>query len=85
MTAFNTNVLLYSCDHSDPARQTNALDLIESVQDGVMPWQVACEFVAASRKLAKYGFTQEDAWSRLPPLMARVNFMHVKGGPFGMP
>lgn len=28
-------------------------------------WQVACEFIAASRKLAGQGFTPSDAWNRL--------------------
>lgn len=32
-------------------------------------WQVACEFVAASRKLAEQGFTQLDAWMRLAELL----------------
>ncbi len=33
--------------------------------DGVLPWQVACEFIAASRKLHGQGFTPADAWARL--------------------
>lgn len=28
-------------------------------------WQVACEFLAASRKLDKQGFTPAHAWNRL--------------------
>src|SRR5204863_301733 len=28
-------------------------------------WQVACEFIAASRKLALQGFTAEMAWTQL--------------------
>ena len=28
-------------------------------------WQVACEYVAASRKLEKFGFTQKDAFTDL--------------------
>jgi predicted nucleic acid-binding protein len=31
----------------------------------VLLWQVACEFVAASRKLSAQGFTASDAWNRL--------------------
>jgi hypothetical protein len=30
-----------------------------------VPWQVACEFIAASRKLAELGFTAAHAWQRL--------------------
>jgi predicted nucleic acid-binding protein len=33
--------------------------------DGILLWQVACEFVAASRKLSAQGFTAAHAWSRL--------------------
>jgi predicted nucleic acid-binding protein len=31
----------------------------------VLLWQVACEFIAASRKLSDQGFTPDDAWARL--------------------
>jgi predicted nucleic acid-binding protein len=51
MIALDTNVLIYACDKSDPARQQIALDLVANTTDGVILWQVACEFVAASRKL----------------------------------
>jgi predicted nucleic acid-binding protein len=65
MTALDTNVFIYACDKSEPERQKKALDLIDRVTDGVLPWQVACEFIAASRKLREQGFTPEDAWARL--------------------
>lgn len=57
MIALDTNVLIYACDKADPARQKIALDLISGISDGVLPWQVACEFIAASRKLERQGFT----------------------------
>jgi len=65
MIAFDTNVLIYSCDRTDPARQAKAIELIDSAVDGVILWQVALEFIAASRKLSAQGFTPEDAWNRL--------------------
>jgi predicted nucleic acid-binding protein len=65
MIAVDTNVLIYACDQSDPRRQSIALDLIAACTDGVLLWQVACEFLAASRKLSKQGFTSTHAWSRL--------------------
>ncbi|SRR5579871_3296848 len=65
MTGYDTNILIYCCDSSDLVRQRKAMDLIESRTDGVLLWQVACEFLAASRKLAQQRFTQEDAWNRL--------------------
>ena len=65
MIALDTNILIYACDKADLKRQRVALDLISSAGDGVLPWQVACEFVAASRKLKSQGFTMGDAWGRL--------------------
>jgi predicted nucleic acid-binding protein len=70
MTAFDTNVLIYTCDRADPGRQAAALDLIASTIDGVILWQVACEFIAASRKLNAQGFTPEDAWNRLSEFLS---------------
>ena len=65
MIALDTNVLIYACDKADLERQRVALDLISTAGDGVLLWQVACEFVAASRKLRSQGFTIADAWDRL--------------------
>jgi predicted nucleic acid-binding protein len=69
MIAIDTNILIYACDRSDERRQQIALDLIAKSTDGVLLWQVACEFVSASRKLAKNGFTAQDAWNRLSEFM----------------
>ncbi len=68
--AFDTNVLVYACDKRDPGRQQAARGLIERLPDGVLLWQVACEFLAASRKLRDQGFTPEQAWNRLVDLTA---------------
>jgi predicted nucleic acid-binding protein len=65
MIALDTNVLIYACDRADPGRQQVALDLIARTTDGVLLWQVACEFIAASRKLAGQGLTPQHAWERL--------------------
>lgn len=70
MTAFDTNVLIYACDRADPRRQAKALELIASSNEGILLWQVACEFIAASRKLAIQGFTQDDAWNRLTDFLS---------------
>ena len=51
MIALDTNVLIYAYDGAEPKRQQTAVDLISAVQDAVLLWQVACEFIAASRKL----------------------------------
>ena len=65
MNAVDTNVLIYACDQTDVRRQRVALDLITTTPDCVLLWQVACEFIAASRKLNKQGFTFAQAWDRL--------------------
>ena len=70
MIAFDTNVLIYACDRSSPERQQSAAQLIERTTDGVLLWQVACEFVAASRKLSGQGFNAVNAWSRLSEFQA---------------
>ena len=70
MIAFDTNVLIYACDKAEPRRQELALHLISTAANGVLLWQVACEFVAASRKLKSQGFTANDAWERLAEYMA---------------
>jgi predicted nucleic acid-binding protein len=93
MTAFDTNILIYSCDKRDPVRRQRTIDLLTATSDGVMLWQVACEFVAASRKLASSGFTARDAWSRLaeflslfplmlptPPVLNRAQELHTAHG-----
>lgn len=69
MIAFDTNVLIYSCDRSDPFRQRRAFEFLAAAGVGVLLWQVAVEFVAASRKLASQGFTSTDAWARLREFM----------------
>jgi predicted nucleic acid-binding protein len=65
MIAFDTNILIYACDQADVRRQEVAQRLIAETTDAVLLWQVACEFVAATRKLAGQGFTTGEAWQRL--------------------
>ena len=79
MIALDTNVLIYACVRSSPERQRQAAELIDRATDGVLLWQVACEFVAASRKLASQGFTPLDAWNRLAEFQAL--FPLVQPGP----
>lgn len=45
MNAVDTNVLLYAHDSRDPAKQTIAIALIESLTEGILLWQVACEII----------------------------------------
>ena len=68
MNAVDTNVLIYVRDPRDPAKQQKAVQLTTGLSDGALLWQVACEFVAASRKLAPFGFTQAQAWHEMERL-----------------
>ncbi len=68
MNAVDTNVLIYAHDPRDPVKQGQAVSLIASLTDGVLLWQVACEYVAASRKLAAYGLSPQQAFADLRQL-----------------
>jgi predicted nucleic acid-binding protein len=68
MNAVDTNVLVYAHDPRDPVKQNQAVALIASLTDGVMLWQVACEYIAAIRKLAAFGLSQQQAYTDLQRL-----------------
>ena len=56
MNAVDTNILLYARDPRNPSKQVAATSLLQSLTDGVLLWQVACEYLAASRKLEAVGW-----------------------------
>jgi predicted nucleic acid-binding protein len=68
MRAVDTNVLIYIHDPRDPVKQAKASALVASMTDGALLWQVACEFLAASRKLAATGYDQKQAFQDLTAL-----------------
>jgi predicted nucleic acid-binding protein len=70
MNALDTNGWLYSHDTRDPRKQALAQQLIATTRPLALPWQVGCEFVAASRKLAAAGFTEAHAWAALAAMRA---------------
>jgi predicted nucleic acid-binding protein len=63
MNVVDTNVLFYAHDAREPSKQAAALDLIQNLPDGVLLWQVACEYISASRKLALLGHQADDAYT----------------------
>ncbi|HMV49821.1 MAG TPA: PIN domain-containing protein [Blastocatellia bacterium] len=65
MNAVDTNILIYAHDPRDPIKQNRAVELIDTLSNGVLLWQVACEYVAASRKLAAYGLNQQQVFTDL--------------------
>jgi predicted nucleic acid-binding protein len=68
MNAVDTNVLIYAHDPRDPNKQAVAISLIESLTDAVLLWQVACEYVSASKKLEPFGYGREQAWQDIREL-----------------
>jgi predicted nucleic acid-binding protein len=68
MNAVDTNVLIYARDPRHPAKHQKARELTSGMPDGGLLWQVACEFIAASRKLTDVGYTQTQAWRELEQL-----------------
>jgi predicted nucleic acid-binding protein len=68
MNAVDTNVLIYAHDPRNPVKQNKAVALIASLTDGVLLWQVACEYVAASRKLAPFGLNPQQSFADLKRL-----------------
>lgn len=68
MNAVDTNVLIYTHDPRDAAKQNKAVNLVASLTDGVLLWQVACEYIAASRKLTAFGLNQQQAFADLQRL-----------------
>ena len=56
MNAVDTNVLLYVHDPRGATKQATAANLLQSLTDGVLLWQVTCEYLAASRKLVPFGY-----------------------------
>jgi len=68
MDAVDTNVLIYAHDPREPGKQARAANLIEALDDGVLLWQVACEYLSASRKLEPLGYSREQAWQDMEDL-----------------
>lgn len=70
MNAVDTNVLLYVHDPRDPTKQLLATNLVKSMATPVLLWQVACEYIAASRKLQQVGVSPREIWDNLRILQA---------------
>jgi predicted nucleic acid-binding protein len=61
MNAVDTNILFYAHDSKEINKQKTASDLIALLDDGVLVWQVACEYLWVSRKLEPQGYSYADA------------------------
>jgi predicted nucleic acid-binding protein len=65
MIAIDTNIWLYCHDVRDPRKQKLAKTLVRDSLQIALPWQVGCEFIAASRKLGSAEFSIDLAWKSL--------------------
>ncbi len=70
MNVIDTNVWIYRHDLRDAVKHQTAKQLINTTRPLGLPWQVGCEFIAASRKLEPFGFSQDDAWDALLDMQA---------------
>lgn len=70
MNAIDTNIWVYRHDTRDPHKQLAARNLISAVRPLALPWQIGCEFMAASRKLAVIGFGEAMAWAALADMQS---------------
>ena len=68
MNAVDTNILFYVHDPRDATKQATAASLLRSLTDGVLLWQVACEYLSASRKLEPLGYSRAEAWQDIQDL-----------------
>lgn len=68
MNAVDTNILIYINDPRNPDKQKIAASLVSNLTDGVLIWQVACEYLAASRKLEPLGYDRWQAYQYIRDL-----------------
>ncbi|NJK64410.1 MAG: PIN domain-containing protein [Synechococcaceae cyanobacterium SM2_3_1] len=68
MNAVDTNILIYVNDPRDPVKQSIAISLVSALTEGVLLWQVACEYLAASRKLESLGYNRAQAYQYIRDL-----------------
>jgi predicted nucleic acid-binding protein len=68
MNAVDTNILICVNDPRDPLKQGITSSLVLSLTDGVLLWQVACEYLAASRKLEALGYDRAKAYQYIRDL-----------------
>ena len=68
MNAVDTNILIYVHDRRNARKQEIAESLVRTLPQGVLLWQVACEYISASRKLEPFGYNKEKAWQDIHKL-----------------
>ena len=69
MNAVDTNVLVYVDDFRDVRKQRIVEDLVDSLQDGVLLWQVACEYLNVIRRSRFPNYGLPEGHRRIRSLM----------------
>lgn len=75
MNAVDTNVLVYACDARDPERRDRVRAIMDGLPAPVLLWQVACEFIAASRKPRVPGLHRP---SRVGPALGTLRSLEAR-------
>jgi predicted nucleic acid-binding protein len=65
LVALDTNLLIYAIDARNPTKRASVLAMLERDQRMVLLYQVATEFIAATRKLPVGAITPQQAWIEL--------------------
>jgi len=68
MNAVDTNSLIYVNDPRDSVKQQAAAYLVSNLTEGILLWQVACEYLAANRKLESLGYDRAQAYQNIRDL-----------------
>ena len=68
MNAVDTNILIYVNDPRDLVKQEIAISLVSTLTESILLWQVACEYLAASRKLESLGYNRARAYQYIRDL-----------------
>ena len=75
MNAVDTNVLVYGDDPRDQRKNLIAKSLVDSLEDGVLVWQVACEYLNVIRRARFPNYGLAEGHSRIQRLMRAWEFV----------
>ena len=78
MNAVDTNVLVYADDPRDTRKNLIANSLVDSLEDGALLWQVACEYVSVTRRLRASGVVSAEEWGRVRYLRRIWTFLEPR-------
>ncbi len=74
MNAVDTNILVYVHDDRDSRKQRVAAALVDSLEDGVLLWQVACEYLNVMRRLRAADARMPEGWAEIRRIRQRWTF-----------